>query len=40
MKENLFNNNLKIEININNKKIIVKKDKFIIVGLCVIESYE
>ncbi|MGO0916452.1 hypothetical protein ACTPEM_25665 [Clostridioides difficile] len=30
MKENLFNNNSKIEINTNNKKITVKKDKLII----------
>lgn len=40
MKENLFNNNSKIEINTNNKKITVKKDKLIIAGPCAIESYE
>lgn len=40
MKENLFNNNSKIEINTNNKKDNCKKDKLIIAGPCAIESYE
>lgn len=40
MKKNLFNDNLKIEINTDNKKIIVKEEPIIIAGPCAIESYE
>lgn len=41
MKKNLFNEDLKFEINIcDEKKIIVKKDKLIMAGPCAIESYE
>ncbi|MDK2585130.1 3-deoxy-7-phosphoheptulonate synthase [Romboutsia sedimentorum] len=41
MKKNLFNEDLKFEINIcDEKKIIVKEDKLIMAGPCAIESYE
>lgn len=41
MKKNLFNEDLKFEINIcGEKKIIVKEDKLIMAGPCAIESYE
>lgn len=40
MKNNLLKYNSKIEINTNNKKIIVKEEPLIIAGPCAIESYE
>ncbi|RDY24632.1 3-deoxy-7-phosphoheptulonate synthase [Romboutsia maritimum] len=40
MKENLFNDNIKINLNIDKKQIVVKEDKIIIAGPCAIESYE
>lgn len=40
MNKNLFNKNLRIEIESNNKKIIVKEEPLIIAGPCAIESYE
>lgn len=40
MRKNLFNDNSKIVINTNNKKITVKEDKLVIAGPCAIESYE
>ncbi|WP_052356808.1 3-deoxy-7-phosphoheptulonate synthase [[Clostridium] dakarense] len=40
MKKNLFNENLKFEIDSNDKKLIVKEDKLIMAGPCAIESYE
>ena len=40
MKKTLFNDNIKIEINSCDKKIVAKEDKIIIAGPCAIESYE
>lgn len=40
MKNNLLKYNSKIEINSNDKKIIVKEEPLIIAGPCAIESYE
>ncbi|MGL4912789.1 MAG: 3-deoxy-7-phosphoheptulonate synthase [Romboutsia sp.] len=41
MKKNIFNDNLKFEINLyEDKKLIVKEDKLIMAGPCAIESYE
>lgn len=40
MKKTLFNDNIKIEINSCEKKIVAKEDKIIIAGPCAIESYE
>lgn len=40
MKKNLFNENLKFEIDSNDNKLIVKEDKLIMAGPCAIESYE
>lgn len=40
MKKNLFNDNLKFEINNSENKLIVKEDKLIMAGPCAIESYE
>lgn len=40
MKKNLFNDNLKFEINNSDNKLIVKEDKLIMAGPCAIESYE
>lgn len=40
MKNNLFNDKLNIEINTNNKKLIIKEEPLIIAGPCAIESYE
>ena len=41
MKKNIFNDNLKFEINLQeDKKLIVKEDKLIMAGPCAIESYE
>ena len=40
MKKNLFDRNLKIEINTDNKRLTLKEDKIIIAGPCAIESYD
>lgn len=40
MKKNLFNENLRFEIDSNDNKLIVKEDKLIMAGPCAIESYE
>lgn len=41
MKKNLFDNTVKIEIQVNgDSKLIVKEDKLIMAGPCAIESYE
>ena len=40
MKKTLFNDDIKIEINSCEKKIVVKENKIIIAGPCAIESYE
>ncbi|MGX4600643.1 3-deoxy-7-phosphoheptulonate synthase [Faecalimicrobium sp. JNUCC 81] len=40
MKKNLFNENLKFEIDSNGNKLIVKENKLIMAGPCAIESYE
>ncbi|HSQ89071.1 3-deoxy-7-phosphoheptulonate synthase [Romboutsia sp.] len=41
MKKNIFNENLKFEINVSDeKKLIVKENKLIMAGPCAIESYE
>lgn len=41
MKKNLFDDNIRIEINTDeNSKLIVKKNKLVMAGPCAIESYE
>ncbi|MBO3445008.1 3-deoxy-7-phosphoheptulonate synthase [Clostridium sp. CCUG 7971] len=40
MKKNLFNENLKFEIDSNGNKLIVKENKLVMAGPCAIESYE
>ena len=40
MKKTLFNDDIKIEINSCEKKIVVKENKIIMAGPCAIESYE